>query len=150
MAEKIVPIVEKPNVPKKIINPNGNRNGNRFTLYKMVNIDSVNISIIAVKMNTTIIFARYIPHGLTGQRSKPGRVPLSRSAPKDRLNPIRPENMKATQRIPGMTPCRVLSPRAKAKLKMMRTRKEKRHIDRIISLVLSSDVRSFHTIALSF
>jgi hypothetical protein len=105
MAEKIVPMVEKPNVPKKIINPNGNRNGNKFTLYRMVNIDSVNTSIIAVKMNTTIIFAKYIPHGLTGQRSKPGRVPLSRSAPKDRLNPIRPENMKATQRIPGMIPC---------------------------------------------
>jgi hypothetical protein len=75
MAEKIVPMVEKPNVPKKIINPNGNRNGNKFTLYRMVNIDSVNTSIIAVKMNTTIIFAKYIPHGLTGQRSKPGRVP---------------------------------------------------------------------------
>jgi hypothetical protein len=105
MAEKIVPMVEKPNVPKKIINPNGNRNGNRFTLYRTLNIDSVNISIIAVKMNTPIIFARYIPHGLTGQRSKPGRVPLSRSAPKARLSPIRPENMKATQRIPGMIPC---------------------------------------------
>jgi hypothetical protein len=116
----------------------------------MVNMAKVNISMTIVKMKTPNIFARYIPHGLTGQRSRPGRVPLSRSAPNDRLKPMRPENMKATQRIPGMIPCRLVNPRAKAKLKIIRTRKEKRHIEIINSLVLNSEVRSFHTIALIF
>ncbi len=32
MAEKIVPMVENPNVPKKMIRPRGKRNGNTFRL----------------------------------------------------------------------------------------------------------------------
>jgi hypothetical protein len=150
MAEKIVPTAEKPRVPRNTINPNGKRNGSKLRLYNKINIKIVNISMMTVKMNVAVNLARYIPHGLTGQSSNPGRVPLSVSVPKDRLSPIIPANTKDTQRIPGIICGMVFVCVSNAKLKIIRTRNEKRHIERIISLVLSSDVRSFHTIAQIF
>ena len=150
MAEKSVPMAEKPRVPRKMMIPIGRRTGTRFRLNRMIKITRVNISIMPVKINVPIIFARYIPQGLKGQRSNPGSVPLSRSTPKDLPSPIRPANIKTTQRIPGTIFFRFITSGPSAKLKMIRTRKEKRHIDRIISLVLNSDTRSFRTMAHSF
>ena len=150
MAEKIVPIIVKPKVPNKITNPKGKRKGRKFLLYRIVNISNVNISIMAVKISAPIIFARKISQGLTGQSSSPGSVPLSLSTPKDRLNPKRPEKINAIQRIPGMIPLILFNSVPKAKLNIIRIRNEKRHIERINSLDLSSDKRSFHKIACCF
>lgn len=105
---------------------------------------------MTVKMSVPIIFARKISHGLTGQSSSPGRVPLSLSTPKDRLNPKRPEKINATQRIPGLIPLKLFNPVPNAKLKIIRTRNEKRHMERTNSLDLSSDKKSFHKIACCF
>lgn len=150
MAEKSVPMVEKPSVPKKMMIPSGMRTGSRFRLNKIIKMARVNISIITVKINVPIIFARYIPQGLKGQRSNPGSVPLSLSTPKHRPSPISPAKINTTQRIPGTIVFRFITLVPSAKLKMIRTRKEKRHMDRIISLVLNSDNRSFQTMAHSF
>jgi hypothetical protein len=70
-AEKIVPMIANPKVPKKIINPKGKRNGSKFRLNRMVNTNKVNISMMAIKISVPIIFAINISQGLTGQRSSP-------------------------------------------------------------------------------
>jgi hypothetical protein len=66
---------------------------------------------------------------------------------KDRPSPVNPEKTNATQRIPAIIPRSNLSDEPKAKLKMIRTKKENRHMERIISLVLNSEIKSFQIMA---
>jgi hypothetical protein len=68
---------------------------------------------------------------------------------KDRPSPVSPEKTNATQRIPAIIPRSNLSDDPKAKLKIIRTKKENRHMERIISLVLNSEIKSFQIMALS-
>jgi hypothetical protein len=66
---------------------------------------------------------------------------------KDRPSPVSPEKTNATHRIPAIIPRSELSDDPKAKLNMIRTKKENKHMERIISLVLNSETKSFQTMA---
>lgn len=71
MAEKIVPMVVNPRVPKKIMTPSGRINGMTGVLYKIAVIKIVIISITVVNKNVPASFARKIVQGLTGHKMRP-------------------------------------------------------------------------------